>query len=282
MTLIEDAARANPSSPGPDFAAIKAKQNAAWASGDYAQIGVTLQLTGELLAEAMDLPPGAAALDVAAGNGNATLALARRGARVTSTDYVGSLLAKGKGRADAEGLSVDFQIADAEALPFETNAFDGVASSFGVMFAPNQTQAAQEMMRVCRPGGVIGLASWTPDGFIGALFKTLGAYVAPPAGLAPPSRWGDPAWLRAAFAGAARISLVEREFVFRYPSHAAFVDAFRAVYGPVQKAFLALPEAERPALAHAIAETTARFDISRDGSARIVSRYLEAVIAKAG
>ena len=181
----------------PDFTAIKQKQNAAWGSGDYSKIGSTLQLVGEELAEAIDLPVGAKMLDVAAGNGNVSLALARRLYNVTSSDYVGALLERGKARAEAEGLELNFQIADAEALPFEDGAFDGVVSTYGVMFAPNQEAAAAEMNRVCRSGGRIGLANWTPEGFIGQLFKTLGQFVPPPPGVQSPARWGTRDFLEA-------------------------------------------------------------------------------------
>jgi SAM-dependent methyltransferase len=168
-----------------DLAAVKGRQQLAWASGDYAVVGTTLQIVGESLAEACDLRWDEDVLDVAAGNGNATLAAARRGARVTSTDYVSTLLDRGATRAQAEGLDVRFQIADAEALPFESASFDAVLSTFGVMFAPDHAAAASEMTRVCRPGGRIGLANWTPGGFIGQMFKTLGRHLPPPAGVQP-------------------------------------------------------------------------------------------------
>jgi SAM-dependent methyltransferase len=174
----------------PDYAAIKAKQNAAWASGDYARIGTTLQIVGENLAEAMDLRPGSSVLDVAAGNGNATLAFARRWCDVTSTDYVDALLSRGRARAEAEGQNLTFRIADAEQLPFDDASFDAVVSTFGVMFTPNQAKAASELLRVCRPGGTIGMANWTPEGFIGQVFKTLGKFIAPAAGVSSPALWG--------------------------------------------------------------------------------------------
>jgi ubiquinone/menaquinone biosynthesis C-methylase UbiE len=167
----------------PDFAAIKAKQHAAWSSGDYSVVGVTLQIVGENLCEALDLRAGQRVLDVAAGNGNCSLAAARRFCDVTSTDYVQDLLRRGRERADAERLPITFKVADAEALPFADGEFDAVTSTFGVMFAPDQERAATELLRVCRPGGKVGLANWTPDSFIGQLFKTLGRYVPPAAGL---------------------------------------------------------------------------------------------------
>ena len=265
----------------PDFEAIKKKQNGAWASGDYARIGATLQLVGETLAEAMDLAPGAKALDVAAGNGNVSLALARRGARVTSTDYVPSLLSKGRARADAEGLEIAFQTADAEALPFADGEFDGVASTYGVMFAPNQTQAARELQRVCRSGGVIGLANWTPESFIGAIFRAIGAHVPPPAGLSSPARWGDEAWIRSSFADAASISLVRKNFVFRYRSPAHFVEEFRTYYGPTHKAFEAVGAEGAAALEADVLAAVASFNKATDGSVRVPSEYAEILVRKA-
>lgn len=265
----------------PDFAAIKTKQNAAWSSGDYGRIGVTLQLVGEALAEAMDLDHGSHALDVAAGNGNVTLALARRGAEVTSTDYVPTLLAAGRRRAEADGLDVRFQTADAEELPFNDGAFDAVASTFGVMFAPNQTAAAAEMARVARPGGVIGMANWTPDSFIGRLFKTLGRFVPPPAGVQSPANWGDRAWLHKAFgARTETIAVVRKDFVFRYASPQAFVEEFRTWYGPTHKAFLALGEERAPELVEAILELVAEFNVANDGTMKVPSAYLEVVLRR--
>ena len=266
----------------PDYAAIKTKQNAAWGSGDYAVIGNTLQLSGELLAEALDLPAGSNVIDVAAGNGNATLALARRWHRVTSTDYVQSLLEKGRARAEADGFDVMFQVADVEDLPFEDGAFDAVVSSFGVMFAPNQEQSARELARVCRSGGKIAMANWTPDSFIGGLFKVLGGHIAPPAGVNSPARWGDETWLQANFGPrSASISTTLRDFVFRYRSPEHFVDVFRTYYGPVHKAFLALDEAQRPQLETDILSLIERFNTAKDGSMAVPSAYLEVVITKA-
>ncbi len=266
----------------PDYSAIKAKQNAAWASGDYAKIGVTLQVVGETLAERLNLAPDATVLDVAAGNGNATLAFARRWARVTSTDYVDSLLAKGRERARAEGLNVRFQLADAEDLPFEDASFDAVVSTFGVMFTPDHDQAAAELMRVCRPGGTIGLANWTPDGFIGQMFKTLGGHVAPPAGVASPARWGDRDWIGQTFAGRAKeVTVAMRDFVFRYRSPDHFVQFFRTYYGPLHKAFLALDEEDGQALDRDLKATIARFNTATDGTMRVPGEYAEVVVTKA-
>jgi SAM-dependent methyltransferase len=268
--------------PTPDYPAIKAKQNAAWASGDYSRIGVTLQIVGESLAETMDLRTGASVLDVAAGNGNATLAFARRMCVVTSTDYVDTLLARSRARAEAEGLDVTYEIADAEQLPFNDSTFDGVVSTFGVMFAPNQDRAASELLRVCRSNGKIGLANWTPTSFIGEVFKTLGKHVAPPSGVSSPARWGTESWLAQTFGPHARAIAVERKvFVFRYTSPQQFVDVFRAFYGPIHKAFLALDANGQAALAADLIDTVARFNTASDGSMRVPSEYTEVLIVKA-
>lgn len=265
----------------PDFAAIKGRQQAAWASGDYARIGTTLQIVGERLAEALDLPAGATALDVAAGNGNVTLALARRGVDVVSTDYVGALLDRGRARADAEGLPVVFQEADAEALPFADGAFDAVASTFGVMFAPDQETAAAELLRVCRSGGRIGLANWTPDSFIGNVFRLIGRYLPAPAGVMPPSRWGDRAWIEATFRPSATSIAVEtRQFVFRYTSPQEGLAEFRTFYGPILRAFAALDAEGQAALEGDFLALIERFDSATDGTMRVLSDYAEIIVTK--
>ncbi|HEX4892493.1 MAG TPA: class I SAM-dependent methyltransferase [Hyphomicrobiaceae bacterium] len=269
------------SAPAPDFSAIKAKQNAAWASGDYAKIGTTLQIVGETLAEAMDLRPGSSVLDVAAGNGNATLAFARRWCRVTSTDYVDTLLSRGRARAEAEALDVVYRVADAEQLPFEAGSFDAVVSTFGVMFTPNQAKAASELIRVCRAGGMIGMANWTPEGFIGQIFKTLGRHIAPPAGVSSPALWGTRPWIEQQFKPHARsVEMEEKAFVFRYRSPEHFIDVFRTYYGPVHKAFLALDPVGQSALAKDLLETIGRFNTAMDGSMRVPSAYSEILITK--
>jgi ubiquinone/menaquinone biosynthesis C-methylase UbiE len=266
----------------PDYAAIKQRQQAAWSSGDYSRIGVTLQIVGETLAEALDLPAGATALDVAAGNGNATLALARRGADVVSTDYVELLLDRGRARAKVEALPAVFQEADAEALPFADGAFDAVVSTFGVMFAPDQETAAAELVRVCREGGRVGLANWTPDSFIGEVFRLIGRYVPPPAGVKPPSRWGDRTWIERTFGPAASsLSLEIRQFVFRYASPQEGLDEFRTFYGPILKAFAALDADGQGALERDFLALIDRFNTSIDGAMRVPSDYAEIVITKA-
>ena len=264
-----------------DLNAVKTRQQTAWASGDYAVVGTTLQLVGELLAEACDLRCDEQVLDVAAGNGNATLAAARRGARVISTDYVAQLLERGADRARAEHLEVAFQVADAEALPFEDGRFDAVLSTFGVMFTPDHAKAAGELARVCRPGGRIGLANWTPDGFIGQVFKTLGRHVPPPAGVHPPSLWGTEAHLQALFGTQAKtIAVTPKIFNFRYRSAAHFIEVFRTWYGPIHKAFAALPPDGATALERDLTELLNRLNRGGANSLVVPSEYLEVVVTK--
>jgi ubiquinone/menaquinone biosynthesis C-methylase UbiE len=264
-----------------DLPALKARQQAAWASGNYAVIGTTLQLVGELVAEACEIRYDQDILDVAAGNGNATLAAARRGGKVTSTDYVATLLERGAERARAEGFDVKFEVADAEALPFADASFDVVLSTFGVMFAPDHAKSAAEMLRVCRPGGRIGLANWTPDSLVGRMFKVLGRQLPPPSGVQPPALWGTPAHIETLFgSGAAAIAITPRVFNFRYRSAAHFIDVFRTWYGPVHKAFAALPPEKAATLER---ELTELLDgLNRGGAASLVvpSEYLEIVVTR--
>src|SRR6187200_1298185 len=264
-----------------DFPALKVRQQAAWGSGDYAVIGTTLQIVGESLAEACDLKYDERVLDVAAGNGNATLAAARRGCVVTSTDYVSTLLDSGAERARAEHLDVKFQVADVEALPFDDASFDAVLSTFGVMFAPDHVTAAAQMARVCKPGGRIGLANWTPEGFIGQLFKTIGKHVPPPAGVKSPALWGTRARLVEMFGTkASSVAAVSRFFNFRYRSAENWVDVFKTYYGPVHKAFAALPEAGQASLRADLLALVGQFNCSRDATMVVPSEYLEIVITK--
>ena len=268
-------------SPAPDLSAIKQRQQATWASGDFAVIGTTLQIVGESLAEAADIHAGERVLDVAAGNGNATLAAARRFAHVTSTDYVPALLDKGRERARAEALPVTFQVADAEALPFADASFDAVLSTFGVMFAPDHPRAAREMLRVVRPGGRIGLANWTPEGFIGRLFKVIGAHVPPPAGLKSPALWGTLAHLAALFdVSPAQIRCERRMFNFRYRSPAHWVQVFRDFYGPTHKAFAALDVAGQAALERDITALLLELYVAGASSLVVPGEYLEVVVTR--
>ena len=269
------------SSSAVDFSAVKSKQQAAWSAGDYAIVGITLQIVGESLCEALDLRGGERVLDVAAGNGNATLAAARRWADVTSTDYVPTLLERGRARASAEGLPVTFEQADAEKLQYADASFDVVMSTFGVMFTPDQEKAAAEMARVCKPGGQIGLANWTPSSFVGELFKLIGRYLPPPAGVKSPALWGTEERLRELFGDHIEsIAIEPKDFVFRYRSTAHFLEVFRIYYGPVHKAFGALDTARQESLAADLIALAERFNRATDGSMVAPGRYIEAVIKR--
>ena len=267
--------------PQPDLAAVKAKQQAAWSAGDYAVIGTTLQIVGESLCEAVDLRAGSRVLDVAAGNGNASLAAARRWADVVASDYVPALLGRARERAAADHLKIEFREADAENLPFPDASFDVVLSTFGVMFTPNQERAAAELVRVCRPGGRIGLANWTPESFIGQVFKTLGRHLPPPTGVKSPALWGTEVRLAELFSAAAgSIDAQRRNFVFRYRSPAHWLEIFRTWYGPLHKAFGALEVAKRSELAAELEALMARFNRAHDGTLVLPSEYLEVVISR--
>ena len=270
-----------PAAPTPELAALKTRQQAAWSSGDYAVVGATLQIVGEELCEALDLRAGQKVLDVAAGNGNVSLAAARRWCDVVSTDDVPALLERGRARAAAGGLTIAFEEADAEALPFADGSFDAVVSTFGVMFTPHQERAATELLRVCKSGGRIGLSNWTPEGFIGQLFKTLGKYLPPPAGVRSSTLWGTRERLTEMF-GPASVSIKTqpRYFNFRYRTPEHFVDVFKSYYGPMLKAFAALEPEKQTALRSDLLTLIARMNKATDLTMVVPSEYLEVVITK--
>jgi ubiquinone/menaquinone biosynthesis C-methylase UbiE len=244
-------------------------------------IGTRLQIVGEALCEAVDLRAGSRVLDVAAGNGNASLAAARRWCEVVATDYVPALLDDARARATADRLAIEFREADAESLPFPDGSFDVVLSTFGVMFTPNQERAAAELVRVCRPGGKIGLANWTPESFIGQLFKAIGKHLPPPPGLKSPALWGTEVRLAELFASAAEeIDAQRRDYVFRYRSPAHWLEVFRTYYGPTHKAFGTLDAAKQAELAGDVTALMARFNRSSDATLVLPSEYLEVVITK--
>jgi ubiquinone/menaquinone biosynthesis C-methylase UbiE len=262
-----------------EFDALKSRQQIAWSTGDYAVVGTTLQIVGEQLCESLDLRPGARVLDVAAGNGNATLAAARRWCTVTSTDYVASLLESGRKRAQAEGHKIIFEEADAENLPYLDASFDVVLSTFGVMFAPSQERAASELARVCKSGGKIGLANWTPESFIGQLFKIIGKYQPPAVGVKSPALWGTRERIKELFAHSAReIRITHRQFVFRYRSPAHWIDVFRTYYGPVNRVFASLDPEKQASFTIELLELMSSRNQSGDSTLLLPSDYLEVLI----
>jgi ubiquinone/menaquinone biosynthesis C-methylase UbiE len=281
MIMVTSAATVSQNRPPdqPDFNAIKTRQQGAWSSGDYAVVGTTLQIVGEELCEALDIRAGQKVLDIAAGNGNIALAAARRWCDVVATDYVPALLERARERARAERLDIEFREADAEALPFPSRSFDVVVSTFGVMFTPDQDRAAAELVRVCRPGGKIGLANWTPDGFIGQVFKAIGKYAPPPPGSRSPALWGTRARIIELFEPqAASIKSAQRNFVFRYRSPEHWLEVFKSYYGPLLKTFAALDAPTRIALERDLKTLIAQLNRSGDGSMVVPSEYLEIVI----
>jgi SAM-dependent methyltransferase len=263
-----------------DIAAIKQRQQAAWASGDYSAVGTRLLPTAELLCDAVDLRAGERVLDVACGNGNAALAAARRFCEVIGVDYVPALLERARERAKAEGLEVDFQEADAEDLPFPDDTFDVVVSTCGAMFAPDQERTAAELLRVCRPGGRIGMVNWTPDGYVGELFAAIGRHLPPPPGLRPPVLWGTEERLRELFGPQVRITAPRRGFLWRFPSAEHQAEFFASFYGPTNKALATLAPDGAAALRADMVETAGRFDVSDDDTLVLRMDYLEAVIRK--
>lgn len=268
--------------PAPDLAAIKARQRATWGSGDYATIGTSLQIVGETLCEAVDLRAGSRVLDVATGNGNAALAAARRYADVVGIDYVPSLLAGGRERAAADRVPVDFREGDCEAIPFTDANFDCVLSTFGVMFAPDHARSARELARVCKPGGKIGLANWTPESFVGRMFAKLRTFVAPPAGLASPLAWGTEEHLNSLFpASVGTVRVERRHFTFRFRSAEHCMQVFEGTYGPILKTFEALDPARRPELRKELLAVMERANRSGDATLVAPSEYLEVVVRRA-
>ena len=263
-----------------EIEAIKQKQQATWASGDYAVIGTTLQIVGESLCESVDIAAGSRVLDVAAGNGNASLAAARRGADVTATDYVEALLERARLRADADGLPLTTRVADAEALPFEDASFDCALSTFGVMFTPDPDRSAAEMVRVCRPGGRIGLANWTPEGFVGQMFKIVGQHNPPPAGVPSPLAWGTEDRLQQLFGADAKVDIARRHFVFRFRSADDYFGTFKAFYGPLVKAWAALDADGQESLRNQLVALADAANRKSNDALTIPSEYLEVVVTR--
>jgi ubiquinone/menaquinone biosynthesis C-methylase UbiE len=265
----------------PSLSAIKDRQQKTWTSGDYARIGNTLVIMGELLCEAVDVHAGDKVLDVATGSGNTAISAARRFCDVTGIDYVPELIEQARKRAEVEGMSITFDVGDAEDLPYPDASFDVVLSTLGVMFAPNQEKVAEELLRICRSGGKIGLANWTPDGFIGNMFRTLGKHVPPPPGIKPPPLWGTEERLRELLGeDIASLEVTRRSYMFRYPSAGHFVEYFRSYYGPTLKAFESLePEGQR-SLAEDLEELLTQWNSSGDATVVVPSDYLEVVAVR--
>ena len=262
----------------PDLAAVKLRQQQAWASGNYAAVAARIQPIAEYLVDAADLAAGQTVLDVATGSGNAALAAARSGGEVTGLDYVPGLLERARARAAAEGFDIEFIDGDAENLPFADASFDAVLSVLGVMFTADQERGASELLRVTRPGGTIALANWTPSSFIGEMFRTVARHVPPPAGVRSPLEWGtEPRLAELLGDGTAELLVRPRTYVFRFHSPDAFVDFFRVNYGPVYTAFAKLDAAGRGHLARDLAELAATHSRSTGPSVAIPSEYLEVV-----
>lgn len=281
-TASQTISHAPPTASPPDLRAIKGRQQTIWSSGDYGVIGARLPVVSEELCEAVDLRSGERVLDVATGTGNTAIAAARRWCSVTGIDYVPALLAHGRERARAEGLPVDFRDGDAEAIPFADGTFDAVLSTYGVMFAPDQEKVAAELVRVSRSGGRIGLANWTPEGFIGAMLKTVGRYVPPAPGLRSPLLWGTEARLRELFdEDTIEISISRKTYAFRFASSEHFIDVFRRWYGPVLHAFSTLDEEDQGALTRDLEALLAAR--ARDAGPGLVvdGEYLEVVMTRA-
>jgi ubiquinone/menaquinone biosynthesis C-methylase UbiE len=264
--------------PTVDFNAVKERQRMGWESGDYPRVGNTLQLIAERLVDAAGLHAGRRVLDVACGQGNAAIAAARRFAEATGVDYATNLLDQGRERAEAEHLGVTFTDGDAERLPFPDGSFDTTLSTVGVMFAPDQERAAAELVRVTRAGGTIALASWTPDSLVGEMFKTIGRYAPPPAGLRSPMLWGTESRLAELFGDRVEwVSLARRTFYFCYHSPEHFSEWFRHYYGPITRLAGSLDEDTAARFAADLAEVPRAFNRAEDGTVLAAGDYLEAV-----
>ena len=264
--------------PAPGLTEIKERQQETWTSGNYARIGNPLVIMGENLCEAVDVRSGQKVLDVATGSGNTAISAARRFCEATGVDYVPELIEQAKERAEAERLDVTFEVGDAEDLPYPDGSFDMVLSTVGVMFTPDQEKAAQELLRVCKPEGKIGLANWVPDGYIGNMFRTVSRHFPPPAGVKPPLLWGTEDRLRELLGGGvSSLDTTRRTYVFRYLSAEHFIEHFRSYYGPMHKAFENLDAEERKALKGDLKEIIRYWNISGDGTVVLPSDYLEVV-----
>lgn len=266
-----------------DFQAVTAAQRKMWSAGDFARVALMLQLMSEELCETADVIPGEAVLDVACGSGNTAIAAARRFATVTGLDYVPELLEHARERAAAERVDVSWVEGDAQAMPFDDASFNVVLSTVGVMFAPDQQLAARELLRVCRPGGRIALANWTPDGMVGEMFKITAKHAPPPFAIDPPVLWGTEDRLRELFGdGMAGLEVQRREFSWRFPSADAMVEYFGEWYGPTKMAFGRLDEAGQRAFAGDLRDLFTRHNVAGDAALVAPAAYLEVVATRAG
>ena len=264
-----------------DFDAVTARQQQAWATGNFHRIGVTTVVVGERLVRAVGVRAGQQVLDVAAGAGNTSLAAARRFGDVIASDYVPDLLTTAARRAEAEGLPMKTEVADAQNLPYGDASFDVVLTTFGAMFAPDQDKTASELLRVLKPGGKLGMANWTPAGFIGQLFALGTKHAPPPPGLNPPSRWGTKEGLQELLGSrGASVEVKEREMDFVYPSASYMLELYRTWFGPTATAFAALDEAGQQAYADDLMALYTEWNQAPDDTVLIPAAYLEVVATK--
>jgi ubiquinone/menaquinone biosynthesis C-methylase UbiE len=273
MTITENAA--------PDLTQVKRRQQQMWASGDFHAVAALIQPVADVLCDAVDLQAGWRVLDVATGSGNAAIAAARCGCDVVGIDYVPDLLVRGRRRAEAEGVPVLLLEGDAEAIPFPDAGFDAVLSVYGAMFAPDHRQTAAELTRVCTPGGKIGLATWTPDGFVGEMLKVVAGHVPPVPGVASPLLWGSKQYVSDLLGDEIdALTCTERIFTFRFRSAEGFVDYFRSFYGPTLKAFEAVGDAGADALYADLVNLVRRHAGTNSGPVSIPATWLETVATR--
>jgi ubiquinone/menaquinone biosynthesis C-methylase UbiE len=264
-----------------DYAEITVRQQATWSLGDFNELARQVMAVSDALVEAVDPRPGQRVLDVACGSGNAAISAARRYCKVTGLDYVPSLVERAKQRAAAEGVPIDFRVGDAQSLPFGDASFDVVVSTFGVMFAPDQAKAASEVLRVCKPGGKIGLANWGPEDFGGTVFRAIAKHAPPPPGLTPSIRWGTPAGIEELLGpGTSNISATHRTFFQHFESIDHMADVFFRYFGPANRAMSVVDAATQPALRRDVADTFAAHNRATDGTARIESRYYQVIATR--
>lgn len=273
-----------PNETTPDFEALKTRMKATWMAGDFGQVAKYAELEAVKFISRQNVKPGMRVLDVACGTGNLAIPAAKAGAIVTGIDIASNLVEQARERAKSEGVKIQFDEGDAEELPYSDASFDVVVSMFGAMFAPRPDRVAAELMRVCRPSGQVALANWTPDGFIGQMFRTTSKHLPPPHDApAPPVLWGDEATVRERFRdGVSKLVLTPVMAQLQYPfSVPGTVEFFRTYYGPTQKAFAALPEDKQSALRRDLENLFGEYNGATDGSTSVEAEYLEVVATRA-